>query len=209
MSSMPAVLALALLLTSCTAPDAVPSRRVVGAAVTPAPTATPSRIVDVPYRVEVRVPDPDGFTRRLAEVMADPRGWSQADFRVHEDPGAQFLVVLVEGDEAQELCLPYDVGSEFSCQNGPVVVINARRWRSGVPHWPLSLDEYRVMLLNHEMGHLLGQRHRQCPEPGALAPVMQQQSGGLAGCRANPWPLPAEIERASRHDQKLAPAFGE
>jgi hypothetical protein len=38
---------------------------------------------------------------------------------------------------------------------------------------------------------------------------MYQQSSNLRGCLANPWPLPEEIERAARHDLKLAPAFGE
>jgi len=175
------------------------------------PTATPRptpRAVEVTYRVDVRVPDPDGFAELLAATMADPRGWSRANFVVQEAPDALYLVVLVEGDEAQRLCLPYDVSGEFSCQNGPAVVINAKRWRAGVTHWPLSLHEYRVMLLNHEMGHLLGQRHRPCT-PGEPAPVMYQQSGSLRGCLANPWPLDDEIERAARHDLKLAPAFGE
>jgi hypothetical protein len=38
---------------------------------------------------------------------------------------------------------------------------------------------------------------------------MQQQTGSLNGCRSNPWPLASEIQRAARHDLKLAPAYGE
>lgn len=188
------------------APVATPSVAVPQPS-TPRPTGSP--VVVVTYRVEVRVPDGGDFPTMLAATMADPRGWTRAGFAVREHPDAPYLVVLVEGDEAQELCRPYDVGAEFSCQNGPLVVINAKRWRAGVPHWPSGLAAYRTMLLNHEMGHLLGQRHRTCPAPGRPAPVMQQQSGGLGGCVANPWPLPSEIERAARHDLKLAPAFGE
>jgi hypothetical protein len=157
----------------------------------------------------VRVPDGADFAPMLRATMTDPRGWVRAGFLVREDPSARFLVTLVEGDEAQRLCEPYDVGGEYSCQNGPLVVINAKRWRAGVPHWPSGLNSYRTMLLNHEMGHLLGQRHRSCPGRGRTAPVMQQQSGGLGGCIANPWPLAGEIARAARHDLKLAPAFGE
>ena len=48
------------------------------------------------------------------------------------------------------------------------------------------------------MGHFLGLGHVECPAEGAPAPVMMQQSKGLNGCRANPWPLPAEIAAALR-----------
>jgi hypothetical protein len=179
----------------------------------PAPVATPPDTpppgpVAVRYRVEVRVAGAEDFAPFLASVMADPRGWVRADFVVTEDPGASYVVVLAEGAEVDALCIPYDTGGEFSCQNGPVVAINAGRWRDGVAHWPDDLASYRTMLLNHEMGHLLGQRHQPCA-PGRPAPVMHQQSGSLRGCLANPWPLDDEIARASRHDQKLAPAYGE
>ncbi len=163
----------------------------------------------VNYRVEVRTDDVGDFASTLAATMADDRGWSRAGFIVHEHPDSSYRVILAEGPEVDELCEPYDTGGEFSCQNGPVVAINADRWRRGVAHWPGDLASYRTMLLNHEMGHLLGQRHRSCPGPGRVAPVMQQQSGSLRGCRANSWPLDAEIARAARHDLKLAPAFGE
>jgi hypothetical protein len=163
----------------------------------------------VRYSIDVRVPDPSDFARVLAETMADPRGWRRANFDVRQADDAPYRVVLAEGEEIDRLCHPYDTGGEFSCQNGGVVAINAERWREGVDHWPDGLAAYRTMLLNHEMGHLLGQHHRDCPAPGRPAPVMQQQSGSLRGCLANVWPLDAEIERAARHDLKLAPAYGE
>lgn len=213
------------LAAACTAAPAPRAVRVVRPAstVSPAPTTGPSRpaptrprgihrpspgVVEVRYRVDVRVPDGDGFVSFLAETMAHPRGWRRAGFVVVEDPAAPYVVVLAEGDQTHALCLPYDVGGQFSCQNGPVVAINAQRWRRGVPHWTAGLAAYRRMLLNHEMGHLLGQRHRPCPGAGRPAPVMSQQSGGLAGCQPNPWPLDEEIRRAARHDLNLAPVYG-
>jgi hypothetical protein len=175
----------------------------------PTPRATRSAIVPVRYRVDVRAEGGDDFASTLASVMSDRRGWRRAGFDIAESDDATYHVVLAEGDEVDRLCKPYDTGGEFSCQNGPVVAINAERWRDGVDHWPGDLNSYRTMLLNHEMGHLLGQRHRDCPGAGQVAPVMQQQSGGLDGCTANAWPLDDEIARAARHDLKLAPAFGE
>ncbi len=176
----------------------------------PAPSArAPMTTVSVRYRVDVRVPDGQGFAPFVAATMTDPRGWKRARFDIREDPDADFVVVLAEGDEVDRLCKPYDTFNKYSCQNGPVVAINAERWREGVEHWPYDLDHYRTMIVNHEMGHLLGQRHRTCPGPGRTAPEMQPQSGSLHGCRANAWPLDDEIARAARHDLKLAPAYGE
>jgi hypothetical protein len=87
-----------------------------------------------------------------------------------------------------------------------VVAINADRWRTATPQWPADLVTYRQMLVNHEVGHLLGLKHRRCPGAGP-APVMEQQSTNLGGCRPNPWPLDDEIERAARHDLPLAPPY--
>lgn len=178
----------------------------------PPPTPRPSPRTDpvvVTYRVEVRVADGQDFASLLAETMSDPRGWVRAGFRIVEDPQAVHRVVLAEGAEVDELCRPYDTGGDYSCQNGPVVAINAERWRSGVAHWPGGLHSYRQMLLTHEMGHLIGRHHVPCPAPGAVAPVMMPQSGSLKGCRANSWPLDSEIARAASEPPKIAPGYGE
>jgi hypothetical protein len=179
------------------------------ATTTPATAPPTPRTVAVRYRVERHTED--DATANFAEVvdftLADARGWSRAGFAFARDDSAPYLVVLAEGPEVDRLCLPYDTYGKYSCQNGPVVAINADRWRSADPKWTGDLATYRQMLVNHEVGHLLGQKHPkpQCPRPGQLAPVMNQQSTELDGCLPNPWPLPWEVELAARHDRSLAP----
>ncbi|MDQ3570719.1 MAG: DUF3152 domain-containing protein [Actinomycetota bacterium] len=177
----------------------------------PAGVTPASAIVEVAYRVEARTTDraTSGFADAVDATLADARGWSRAGFRFVRHRHAPFLIVLAEGEEVDRLCLPYETYGEYSCQNGPVVALNAERWRSATPKWTGDLAGFRQMLINHEVGHLLGQRHpeRHCPRPGRLAAVMAQQSTELNGCLPNPWPLKGEIEVAARHDQPLAPPF--
>ena len=62
------------------------------------------------------------------------------------------------------------------------------RWVKGVPRYGAPLSVYRQYLVNHEVGHRLGNGHERCPGQGRPAPVMQQQTLGLHGCRPHPWP---------------------
>ena len=167
-----------------------------------------------PVRIELSIEDrtSDPSTARFADVvretLTDPRGWQQAGFTFVFRGDAQYRVVLTEETEVDRLCRPYDVG-RFSCQNGPVVALNADRWRSASPKWTGDLETYRRMLVNHEVGHLLGQHHPavQCPNRGQAAPVMAQQSSELNGCLPNPWPLQWEIDCAARHEEPIAPGY--
>jgi hypothetical protein len=203
----------AMLLAACqagpTAQPRSPATPLSAPAVVPSPPRT-SQVVAVRYRVERRTRDAAtaGFATVVDATLHDRRGWRRAGFRLVHDETAGYRVVIAEPAEVQRLCRPYDVYGRYSCQNGPVVAINADRWRHATPEWTGTLAAYRQMLVNHEFGHLLGMHHPdgpQCPRRRRPAPVMAQESTELNGCLPNPWPLPAEIARAARHDLPLAP----
>ena len=169
----------------------------------------PDRPAPVRYRVEVRTSDSAtaDFAEVVRRVLGDRRGWARAGFAFVRRPRAPYLIILAEGSEVDELCRPLETRSTYSCQNGPVVALNADRWRTATPTWTADLASYRVMLVNHEVGHLLHLHHpkRNCPAARRPAPVMAQQSTELGACRANPWPLRWEIELAAARREPLAP----
>jgi hypothetical protein len=125
-------------------------------------------------------------------ILADPRGWT-GDGRLRLQrvgPGGphDFTVYLATPDTRDDLC-PGRRDGYTSCRNGERVVVNVARWVHGVPRYGAGLDTYRQYVVTHEVGHRLGHGHERCPGRGRPAPVMQQQTLGLQGCVANPWPL--------------------
>ena len=131
------------------------------------------------------------IARLVDETLTDPRSWS-TDTRplVRVDTEPAIRVLLATPETADALCAPLQTEGRLSCRNGANVVINTWRWVNGTPGYT-KLRDYRRYVINHEVGHALGNSHESCPSPGRLAPVMLQQSLGLDGCRPNPWPEPS------------------
>ena len=133
--------------------------------------------------------------RRLAnESLNDPRGWRVTGIAFREvRSGGSMTLVLAEASRVPRFSS--ECSAQWSCRVGRYVVINQLRWKHASPAWNDyggSLRGYRHMVVNHETGHWLGHHHRSCPARGALAPVMQQQSISLQGCRFNPFPTRRE-----------------
>ena len=202
-------------MTTTTAPTTTTTLRVNGTETTSIPFAgavsSPpgSREQVVALRFESLVDDVqvDDFADEALSVLNDQRSWPRAGFRFVEDEASPFRVVLAEGPDVDALCLPLQTYGTVSCQNGPVVALNASRWRTAVDHWDGEVADYRGYLVNHEVGHLLGQRHPRprCPVPGRPAGVMEQQTAGLEGCVGNAWPRDWEIALAEQRPVVYAP----
>jgi hypothetical protein len=140
----------------------------------------------------------ESFAAAAASTYADRLGWnlggSIAFRRVAS--GGNFTLWLAAASRVPSFGWPCD--STYSCRVGRNVVVNETRWLTGSPSWNATgatLAGYRYMVLNHETGHWLGFDHGFCSGSGHLAPVMQQQSISMQGCRPNGWPTVSERRR--------------
>lgn len=132
-------------------------------------------------------------TAAVEQALHDPRSWARDHLlrRVEDPAEADVRVVLATPTTVDRLCGEAGLRTEgaYSCWNGTFAALNSRRWQDGADDFS-DLTTYRRYLINHEFGHGLGHDHRDCPAPGALAPVMMQQTITTAACDANGWPYP-------------------
>lgn len=138
------------------------------------------------------------FAQHVEATLGDPRSWiagRNVRFRrVADASNADFTIYLATPATAEKLCEAGGISTIIngvpytSCRVGDSVVINLDRFDQGVPNYGADLSVYRQYVVNHEVGHFVGQNHVGCPGQGRPAPVMQQQTLSLSGCVANAWP---------------------
>ena len=168
---------------------------VPGTSAASGPGAPTAYVVEVEGGLGV---DARAFAEDVDRVLTDPRSWG-ADGRrsLRRVEGGDvasgdvaFRVALASPRTVDRLCAPLDTNGYFSCASDRRAVLNVERWLRGAPSYAGRIPEYRQYVVNHEVCHVLGHGHEQCPAPGAPAPVMVQQTKGLGGCAQNPWPFP-------------------
>lgn len=132
----------------------------------------------------------DKVGKQIAGVLNDPRSWAGSGnvrFALVADPDkADFVITLAAAASAKGMCKP----EPSTCIDSGDVVIDASFWVNRNPGYP-SQTLWQAYLVNHSIGHLLGEAHQDCQKKGKPAPVMMpQESGDFRGCTANPWPFP-------------------
>ena len=154
------------------------------------------------YTVELEAgvaEDGPAFAAAVERTLGDPRSWGaggRMSFQRVDSEPVDFRVSLTSSLTVRTIC-GYTLPFETSCYNGELdrAVINDARWVRGAVAYDGNLAAYRSYVINHEVGHALGQGHLPCPRAGALAPVMMQQTlgldtAGVGSCRPNAVPYP-------------------
>jgi hypothetical protein len=129
--------------------------------------------------------DAAAFGRTVDGFLSDPRSWigtkTVALQRVEADQKPDFIVTLTSTKTTHTIC-GKEIPFETSCWDKPSkrVIINVARWVRGAMVYGRDLSGYRTYVINHEVGHALDNGHAACPEAGAPAPVMMQQTFGVS-----------------------------
>lgn len=145
------------------------------------------------------------FSDTVFSTLNDPRGWPRAGAVFQENEGADpntdpnacsMTLTLAAADQMTSFST--ECSDEYSCRVGNDVIINIDRWNNATEGWRNAggtVERYRTMVINHEVGHRLGHLDNEltCPAVNQPAPLMQQQSMDLLGCVPNEWPLDEEL----------------
>ncbi|MEV7427294.1 MULTISPECIES: DUF3152 domain-containing protein [unclassified Streptomyces] len=158
------------------------------------------------YRVDIENGlglDGELFADAVQKTLNDDRSWAHNGAMTFERVSSgqpDFVITLASPGTTGFWCDKSGLDTtvdNVSCDSAATdrVMINAFRWAQGAKTFGAkSMHSYRQMLINHEVGHRLGHNHESCRTPGALAPVMQQQTKTLdidgIKCRPNPWVFP-------------------
>ena len=135
--------------------------------------------------------DPLCIKNLLFLILNNDTGWTNVtgkQFQLTSVMESDYVYIFASPEKTDELCAPIETNSIYSCRNEQNIVLNFFRWKNGAVDFKNDIETYRIYLINHETGHILGWGHVGCPKEGAIAPVMMQQSKGTEGCIPYGWP---------------------
>ncbi len=148
------------------------------------------------------------FANRVDQILGLDTGWARNGIRFARVAGKyDFTVLLANPGSVDRLCRPLRTRGWLSCAIYRGAVINATRWQEGAETWGDDVEGYHHYLVNHEVGHVLGLRHLKCPEVGAPAPIMLQQTIFLKGCTANGVATPGDLKSLMRAMPRIKRRF--
>ncbi|MBB2506370.1 DUF3152 domain-containing protein [Amycolatopsis echigonensis] len=130
----------------------------------------------------------DSFGTAVQGILSDPRSWTwNGEIRLqrvdasYPDPSFRVSLTTPDTTHRPDAC-GFQIKFEASCYRRSMgrVLINLSRWVRGAKVYGPDMTGYRQYAINHEVGHALGNNHVGCPGNDQPAPVMMQQSFGVA-----------------------------
>jgi len=130
------------------------------------------------------------FKKDVDNILSHPKSW-KVNF-IQDNINYDLEITLASAKNIKTYCN----FSGLSCADptNNKIWINNSRWINGAKPSKLSLKNYRIYLINHEVGHILGFRHA-IPKKNRKVPVMNQHTLGLKGGKPWMFPLPSEQKK--------------
>lgn len=146
------------------------------------------------------------FGAEVQKILSEfNRNYSQQvkfRFKRVAKPDRKVLIIqLTLPKEIRVACAGIENEHNLSCAHvgRDITYINSERWQKGSNFHDVPIPAYRKYVILHEVFHLLGMPHYECPGPGAKAPVMLQQTYRLDGCKFNNKPTEPELAELREH----------
>ncbi|WP_062518642.1 DUF3152 domain-containing protein [Demequina silvatica] len=176
-----------------------------GASASPDAADGPTRSVRVDVEDGVTV-DPEALVEFVMTTLNDERGWGSAGRLqfVLTDGAADVTVVLATPTTVATRCPDVHAGTDAEAARGAspspdaseavtcvaqgVVPVSLYDWTAGLDRYGAKRTAARAYLLNHGVGHVLGEEAATCKS--GEASVMVDQTSMPKACTVNPWPFP-------------------
>jgi hypothetical protein len=141
-------------------------------------------VVDPDIQTTYTVPHAQ-FEFYVVAYLNNPDGWSKKGYFF--EPVSYNQDVTIHLSSQSTIDKECGLEGQLSCAilGGKQMWLNVERWFHGASKSKLPLDEYRQYMVSHEMGHILGYEHTDCPGKGQPAPIMMQQTKGIGQCKPN------------------------
>ena len=151
----------------------------------------------------------EGFARTVDATLSNPKSWIGSGKYAFQrvDTGTPKIRITLTSQQTTRTLCGFRIQFDASCWRAGRTLLNVARWERGAVAFQGNVIAYQQYVVNHEVGHGLGFGHQPCAEHGGLAPIMMQQTWGVANdylaalrtdnvaadgkvCIPNPWPYP-------------------